>query len=230
MFKKLPSKNILIVNMFLLFFIGKIKTFDTLHISKEVFDSILNNFSSNKTMPITGEKWGSEETPKPVDGWPTGSIAKELFDFIRSILPEGKVLLEFGSGWSSNQFSKYYTTYSVEHNSQWLGKYNTHYIYAPIKDRWYDPNILKEKLPHDYDLILVDGPPGYPGSKTNRYDFYKYIDLFKTNVPIIFDDVHRKTEYELMVLVGKELRRDVIIFNCPKKKKKFGVILYEETV
>ncbi len=217
------GKNILMTSMLLLFFFGKIHpAFNTTYISKKMFESILNELPNSKTIPITGEKWSSEEIPR---AFGASSIAQELFDFIRSILPEGKILLELGSGWGSSQFSKYYTVYSIEHNGKWLGKYNTNYIYAPIKGRWYDPTIVKEKLPHNYDLLLVDGPPGYAGCKTDRHGFYTHLELFKTDLPIVIDDVNRKAEYELMLQVGKKLERDVVVFNGSGKK--FGVILYE---
>ena len=131
--------------------------------------------------------------------------------------------MELDSGWGSSQFSKHYTVYSVEHNPRWLGKYNTHYIHVPIKDKWYNPAILKEKLPDNYDLILVDGPPGFIG----RHGFCTYLDLFNTDLPIIFDDVHRKHEYSLMIKVGQKLQRDVVIFNPGPRRKKFGIIPYE---
>ena len=221
MFQKL-SKNI-VVPMLLLSFVGKIySSFDTTYISKAMFESILNELPNSKTIPITGEEWSPEEILRPFGGW---AISKELFDFIRSILPEGKILLELGSGWGSSEFSKHYTVYSVEHNPRWLGKYNTHYIHVPIKNKWYDPVILKAKLPDNYDLILVDGPPGFIG----RHGFCTYLDLFKTDLPIVFDDIHRKAEYSLMMQVGQKLQRDVTIFNFGPRKKKFGVILYEPT-
>ena len=41
---------------------------------------------------------------------------------------------------------KYYSVFSIEHDQSWIGKYNTHYIYAPIKNGWYDIEILKREL------------------------------------------------------------------------------------
>jgi len=224
MFQKLSNKNILLVIILILFFAKKAHpSFNTTYIPKEKFGSILNALPNSKTMPITGKKWSPEEIQKAFGGW---SITKELFDFIRSTLPEGKVLLELGSGWGSAQFSQYYTVYSIEHNPRWLDKYNTNYIYVPIKNKWYNPDILKEKLPDNYDLILVDGPPGFIG----RHGFYTHLDLFKTDLTIIFDDVHRKAEYELMIRVGQKLQRNVVILNSNKSHKKFGIILYKETI
>lgn len=158
---------------------------------------------------------------KKADKWTTSawSISKELFDFIRLILPEGKTILELGSGWATGQFAKFYTVYSVEHDHKWLYKYNYNYIYAPIKNNWYDPQILEKELPKEYDLILVDGPPGWIG----RSGFYNYLHLFNTDAIIIFDDVNRKVEYNLMVNVANKLDREFSIFT-DSFGKKFGVL------
>lgn len=148
-----------------------------------------------------------------------GSIDKELFDFIRQILPDNKTILEFGSGWGSGELSKYYTVFSVEHDKRWLNKYKTHYIYAPIKNGWYDIEVLKKQLPIDYDLILIDGPPRTIG----REGFYKNLALFKTNIPIIFDDIHRLKDYQHMINVAQILNREPKIFST--RDKQFGVLL-----
>jgi len=147
------------------------------------------------------------------------SISVELFNYVRDVLPRGKTMIELGSGWASGQFSKFYTVYSVEHDKKWVGKYNTNYIHAPIKNKWYDTNVLKKKLPKTYDLILVDGPPGFIG----RGGFYKNLHLFNTDVTIIFDDVNRKAEHKLMENVSKKLNRPYKIFT-DSSRKKFGVI------
>ncbi len=228
MFQTLSDKNVLLLNILILFFAKEMhSSFDTTYIPKEKFESMLHALPGSEAIPVTGEKWSSAEITRPFGG---SSITKELFDFIRSVLSDGKVLLELGSGWTSGQFSQYYTVYSIEHSVRWLGKYNTNYLYVPIKNKWYNPDILREKLPDNYDLILVDGPPGFTGSTTNRHGFYTYLDLFKTDLTIIFDDVHRKDEYELMMRVGKKLQRNVVIFNSKQFRKKFGVILYEQTI
>jgi len=153
---------------------------------------------------------------KWISSW---SISKELFKYVRKILPKGKTMLEMGSGWASEQFSKHYTVYSVEHNKKWVGKYNTNYIYAPIVNRWYNPNILEKELPKEYDLILIDGPPGTIG----RGGFYNNLHLFNTDVTIIFDDINRKAEYDLMVKVSKKIKRGFKIYK-DSFRKKFGVI------
>ena len=153
------------------------------------------------------------------DGFGGFSIGKQLFNYVRSILPDGKTMLELGSGWASGEFSKHYTVYSIEDNLRWLNKYKTNYIHVPIKSNWYNADILKNKLPDHYDLILVDGPLGLIG----RQGFCTYLHLFKINVPIIFDDTHREEDYKLCMDVARKLGKEVQIIQDPPKS--FGVIL-----
>lgn len=154
----------------------------------------------------------------------TWSIDKKLFDYIRNTLSDGSTILELGSGWVSGEFSKYYTVYSIEHDARWLNRYNTHYIYAPIVHGWYSVEILQNELPEEYDLILVDGPTG----KIGRGGFFTHLDLFRTDVPIIFDDVNRYHEHELMINVAIKLQRSYTIFSVAGGKQ-FGVLQKSES-
>ena len=147
------------------------------------------------------------------------SVCQKLFAAVVDILPRGSTLLELGSGGASAEFSKYYSVWSVEHDMIWLNRYNTHYIYAPLVDNWYNVEILKKELPTKYDLILVDGPPGRIG----RGKFLDHLDLFITTVPIIFDDVNRVAEQDLMNRVAERLGRKATVTVCGTKA--FGVLL-----
>lgn len=149
-------------------------------------------------------------------GW---TIEKPLFDYIRTLLPEGKTILELGSGFATGEFAKFYTMYSIEHDSYWLGKYPTNYIYAPLVGDWYNPEILARDLPKNYDLILVDGPP----TDQQRSQFTHHLDLFRTDVPIIFDDIDRGPDYQMLLLVAEKLNRPYEIHRSGSKL--FGVIL-----
>lgn len=155
-------------------------------------------------------------------GW---SINRICFDYIREVLPDGGTILEFGSGYGTKELSKYYKMYSVENYKEWVDKYNSTYIYAPIKyyDEtftapdgipqqigWFDPDIVRYNLPEKYDLILVDGPNGV---RFGRGGFYKYLDWFDTSVPIIFDDINRISERVLMEKVSAKLNKECYILN-----------------
>ena len=52
-------------------------------------------------------------------------------------------------------------------------------------------------------MILVDGPNGSFG----RGGFLKHLDFFNTNVPIIFDDINRESERQLMIKVSEKLNK-----------------------
>ena len=162
----------------------------------------------------------NENLSKNFGGW---SIDKEVFDYIQQVLPAGKTILELGSGWASEILSEYYTVYSIEHDPQWVGKYNTHYIYAPIINGWYDVSVLSNELPTHYDLILIDGPTGTIG----RGKFYTNLYLFNTNTIMIFDDVNRIAEYNLLVAVSQKLNKPYTIYKS-NGQKNFGVILPEK--
>lgn len=149
-------------------------------------------------------------------GW---SVSEDLFNFVREVLPEGSTMLELGSGKASSCFSEFYTVYSIEHDRKWLNRYNTNYIYAPIKNRWYSVDVLKNKLPKNYDLILIDGPPG----KIGRSGFLKHLELFNIDAIMIFDDLHRAAERNLFEKVAQLLSRPYFT-KIGSDGKTFGVI------
>jgi len=149
-------------------------------------------------------------------GW---SIGNKLFNYICENLPNNSTILEFGSGYGTIELSKYYNIYSVEHDSKWLNlSKNVNYIYAPIKKGWYDINMLKQNIPNNYDLIIIDGPP----KKIGRIGFYNNINLFKTNIPIIVDDTHRSKDLELLKNISKYVKKQYILIL--ENDKSFGVI------
>ncbi|MFW6225594.1 MAG: hypothetical protein ACOC3V_01380 [bacterium] len=162
------------------------------------------------------------------------SIDNKCFSTILEILPKGKTILELGSGFGSNELGKYYNIYCVEHDKYWNNKYdNINYIYAPLKPlkdhsdiMWYDIDVLKNDLPNNYDLILIDGPPGN-SSKNNdgRMGFTYNIDLFNiVDKFIIFDDLNRKKDYDNMMLFINKTNRMFKIIDSKDNTKKFGVV------
>lgn len=151
------------------------------------------------------------------------SISFDLFHYIRQTLQVRSTILELGSGAGTQELARYYKMYSVEHDKNWLYKYDTTYIYAPIKHyttyKWYDVDVLIHNLPKKYDLILIDGPTGTIG----RYGFFENLHLFNWNVIMIFDDVQRVAELVLLKDVAKKLNKSFEIYQCSDGKK-FGVI------
>ena len=155
---------------------------------------------------------------------PEWAMSESTLNYIKSILPLGKTILEIGSGWGTGFLSQHYEMYSIEANKYWINKFKSTYIYAPIKmynseytapeivDNfgWHDPDIVKNKIKNiKYDLIFIDGPEG----KIGRGGFYKHLDLFNTDVPMIFDDIGRKSEMELLKKVSQKVKRDFIILD-----------------
>ena len=164
-------------------------------------------------------------------------MTDKTFGFITHILPDGKTVLELGSGYSTENLSKHYTMYSIEHNKKWIGKGNSTYIYASVieyKDGeapdvpglekldhkiqigWYDPEVVKNGLQGiKYDLIFIDGPTGRVG----RAGFFKYIDLFNASVPIVIDDVVRIGEFILMKKIANYINQSYYVIPDSTKVK-----------
>jgi len=91
------------------------------------------------------------------------SISAHLHNFIGATLPMGSTILELGSGRGTALLASHYGMHSVEHDLRFVGLYDSSYIHAPIRNGWYDTDVLRGELPDRYDLILVDGPPGKIG-------------------------------------------------------------------
>jgi hypothetical protein len=151
------------------------------------------------------------------------AISPELFNYIVRTLKPGSTILEFGSGAGTGKLAKFYNMYSIEHDMKYLYRYTSTYIYAPIKKygsyRWYDIEAVKNNMPKHYDLLLIDGPPGYMG----RMGFLFHMKFFDTRTKMIFDDTNRSAEFELAQKVALAVRRPLTIFKCAKGKS-FGVI------
>jgi hypothetical protein len=141
------------------------------------------------------------------------SISQECADKIMDIYPRGTIL-ELGSGQGTEYLSKRYTMYSIEHNQDYLGKYNSTYIYAPIINGWYDPDFLRN-LP-DYGLLLIDGPPST--IKPNiRMGFMRHFEIFNLDAILVVDDVHRRTEFHLANALALMVDREIMVYGNNKK-------------
>lgn len=137
------------------------------------------------------------------------AISEQLYFTILDILPVGSTILELGSGTGTRELCKYYKVISIEHNPDWLNKSGAEYIYAPlIDDYWYNPAIIARALENrSYDLLLIDGPPQF-----RRAGVVDNFDLFKQNIPIIFDDVSRNEDAYAMNRLAEKLDKKPKIY------------------
>jgi hypothetical protein len=179
-------------------------------------------------MPARGVKEPVRFIDESEESFDGGSITEALFNYIRSVLPDGKTILELGSGWGTGQLAKYYTMYSVEHDEKYLDKYDTTYFYVPLKEHkplhnhkatlWYDPKILRDMLDGlKYDLLLIDGPPH------TRSGFFKYFDLFDETTILVFDDVIRGIDRKVINSISSKLKCPYTVYGNGEGKP-FGVI------
>ena len=162
------------------------------------------------------------------EGFHNHSITENLYNYIRKTLADGSTILELGSGWGTGQLSKFYTMFSVEHDEEYLGKYDSTYLHVPLKEHkklanhhttlWYDAEVLKTMLENiSYDLLLVDGPP------QTRSGFYKYMTLFDEHKIWVFDDMHREIDKRVVNSTASRLRRPYVVY-ISDDGKPFAVI------
>lgn len=154
----------------------------------------------------------------PFGGW---AISKQLFDWILEVLPKKSTILELGSGSGTEQLAKHFRMVSVEHDPDFVGIYDSTYIFAPIVNGWYDAAIIGKALSRlsiRYDLLLVDGPPNQIG----RAGILRHLGLFDLTKPIVLDDVHRAPERRLLEVLAKRAGRRHKIFSDGVKS--FGVL------
>lgn len=147
------------------------------------------------------------------------AIDKEVLDWMYANIPLGTNVLEFGSGFGSNELSTYWNMYCVEHDSHWIGKFSSlNYIYAPILNGWYSVTAVLHGIPMQYSCILIDGPPGHIG----RLKIMDHVGILDLSVPLIVDDTHRVADKQLFdALVQKTGRIGHLIKTVDKE---FGVI------
>lgn len=148
-----------------------------------------------------------------LDDW---SIPKECFDKIVEILPFGSKILELGSGKATDVMGQFYEMISIETDELWLDKYNSTYLHVPFDEdyKWYDVNILKQKLENQtYDLFLIDGPKGF------RSKIINHLELFNNDVPWIFDDTMAEEHFNTMKTCAEKLNMEYETYQCKVNPK-----------
>ena len=69
----------------------------------------------------------------------TALMSTKAMDFIKSILPEGSTILEFGSGPGSTVYlSDYYNMISIENQPEWQNKYPICTTYINVDHKLYN--------------------------------------------------------------------------------------------
>jgi hypothetical protein len=155
-------------------------------------------------------------------GW---SIEQQLFLWLSEKLPHQSTIIEFGSGNSTSELIKFWNVFSVEESVDWVNKYHSQYIHAPLKNEWYDLDALSTGLPKKYDLILVDGP-AY-GRRMGFFENFQILNFQNSGCKfLVFDDVERPHDFECYSKVCDLLKLKGIAFKTHIKKsvKQFAVI------
>ena len=151
------------------------------------------------------------------------AASPELFEFILKNIPFGKSILEFGSGTGTHLLGQFYKMHSIEHDRKFIGLTDrSSYIYAPLTDhtharfphhkQWYDVDIIMDYVKDiNYDVILVDGPPGHVG----RAGFLSHMDLFEFDGKmLILDDVDRDDEFRMFIEIQMTFHQHPNFFSC----------------
>jgi hypothetical protein len=162
---------------------------------------------------------GDTNDPR-LGGW---AISQEVVNVISNLIRPGSIILELGSGTGTGLLSENYQMISIENNPEFLDLEDTRYIHAPIVDYdkspfagetgWYDTNIIRKEIPSEYDLLLIDGPPGRIG----RSGILLHLDLFRSDRPIIVDDSHRSTEENIANEISNIWDMEIEISECAEK-------------
>lgn len=151
-------------------------------------------------------------------GW---SIEKELVTFLIDRLPSGKLILEFGSGVGTDALLRRYNVISIEDDMDYAytHAHNHTCLLSPVSNGWYSRNVVSDALSMNPDLLLIDGPRG-----TLREGILENLDLFQQiSIPVIFDDMDRSIDYQIMRTFCKELDYSFTIETGAKKQYAYCV-------
>lgn len=143
-------------------------------------------------------------------------LTREAFNWIAANIPAGSFVVETGSGHvSTNYLSRRYWLASIEHDLRFVNIYPSHYIYAPLRDGWYDPDWIRDGLVHsrfrgrEVALLIVDGPIG----SEPRAGILRHPDLFTFRSPMLIDDTGRETERAVALEIARRTGRPVQWFD-----------------
>lgn len=140
-----------------------------------------------------------------------GGIRSAIVQLVR----DGATIVELGNGFGSENMVTKYAIWSVVDDKNIIQTNTTvRYIHAPIvplSDKithWYDPTVLSELLPKEYDLIIINGPRGSYG----KIGVLSHLELFRTDVPIIINNTIREHEAGISRELAFKLNRPLYVF------------------
>lgn len=146
----------------------------------------------------------------PKTPWAINDMAME--ELKKMITNRKNKVVEFGSGWGTTQFREWGAkVLSYEQNdAYWMPSCNGSEIaIAPIKEGWYDKNIVDNSFERYYDywrqidVLIIDGPYAGKGKTASRFgvlDFIgRNIERFRTaKTWFVVDDTNRPKDYAII--------------------------------
>lgn len=138
------------------------------------------------------------------------ALPDEVFLCLQRRFPAAGRLLEFGSGAGTARLvHQGFEVTSIEHDEDFLFRYPSTYVYAPIEGTWYKIAAVRQALDRGpFDVIVVDGPPG-----PLRQGLLAHVDLLPA-VPLLFDDTQRSPDRKVAATIAKRRRARLRTYRC----------------
>jgi hypothetical protein len=170
-----------------------------------------------------------------MDAWRLGDVVTA---WITENFPGSDTrILELGCGTGTVERSMRYQLFTVEHDEAFLTDY-VETIFAPIVENaissqyneqgWYDITAIESLKGLQFDLLIIDGPPGGIG----RSGILSIPWLLKQSTCILVDDTHREPESNLVTEIEAMLmnvEREEIIEDSEWGLRKSTVLRWSET-
>ena len=159
--------------------------------------------------------------------WGGSGIEKSVYEWFVANVPAGEVVVELGAGdVSTVALSARYNLYSVEDDQEWVGKHDsTKYIYAPIKEGWYDVSVLCARLPDTAYAVLVDGPVGKRGGVLKNL---AVVSVMRPKF-IVFHDTNRLEEALIASAVARRMGM-CIKYYSDKRLREYWAVAYDTSI
>jgi len=143
-------------------------------------------------------------------------------------IQQRRTIVECGSGNSTVYIARLLAragagkVVSIDHDADWagttarlledeeLGEYAT-VIHAPLVDGWYDRAAIPSLT--GIDLLIVDGPPAYPGvgpPTARQPALDRFHAVLDPQATVILDDAHRAGEREVLARWSRQYGRTFV--------------------